>query len=160
MSIPFTGFQSIQLRNKIKKLIRQHFPTLEPRILVKPNLRLSNFFRVKDTIPKALQSNVVYKFQCSVCGDRYLGKTSRHFATRIAEHMGVSDRTGAPMALPKFSAIREHSQRTGHLYGSGDFSIVAKAENSSDLAIMETLLIRKSSPKLNARLQSCDICLF
>ena len=40
-----------------------------------------------DPILAGLRSRVIYKFSCAGCSACYIGETSRHFATRIREHL-------------------------------------------------------------------------
>ena len=42
---------------------------------------------VKDSIPRELRSNIVYKFTCARCNSCYLGESRRHFSTRVREHL-------------------------------------------------------------------------
>ena len=51
-------------------------------------LKLSSFFSCKDTLPKSLQSYVVYQFTCAGSKACYIGETKRHLNTRIEEHLG------------------------------------------------------------------------
>ena len=44
-------------------------------------------FGVKDSVPNVLRSRVVYKFACAGCHASYVGETTRHFATRVHEHL-------------------------------------------------------------------------
>ena len=44
---------------------------------------------VKDTVPRSLHSNVVYKFNCAECSSGYVGETSRHPSTRVCEHLST-----------------------------------------------------------------------
>ena len=44
-------------------------------------------FGVKDSVPNALRSRVVYKFTCAGCHACYVGETTQHFATRVYEHL-------------------------------------------------------------------------
>ena len=42
--------------------------------------------------PKQLVSNVVYKFTCRHDAETfYIGKTKRHFITRVEEHTSLTD---------------------------------------------------------------------
>ena len=42
---------------------------------------------VKDLVSKSLRSSVIYKFNCAECNSTYIGETSRHFSTRVREHL-------------------------------------------------------------------------
>ena len=44
-------------------------------------------FGVKDSVPNALRSLVVCKFTCAGCHACFVGETTRHFATRVHEHL-------------------------------------------------------------------------
>ena len=126
------------------------------KVIFRNSAKLGNFFRFKDSHPFAMQSLVIYNFQCTSCNARYVGKTSRHIATRIAEHKGVSSRTGKALTTAPYSAIREHAHKTGHSIKTENFSILAKASNKFDLTIQEDLLFQKHMPGLNNMLKPTD----
>ena len=67
-------------------------------------LKIGSFFSCKDSIPKFLQSYVVYQFTCAGCNACYIGKTKRHWKTRIEEHLGKD----------KNSQILKHLQENPH----------------------------------------------
>ena len=50
-------------------------------------LRLSTFFRCKDSLAKSLQSYVVYQFTCAGCKVCYVGESKRHLNIRIEKHL-------------------------------------------------------------------------
>ena len=157
--LPFTGNHGLLVRNRLIRLYRHFFPMASLRIVFVPSFKLRNWFRFKDEIPHLLQSRVVYEFSCAGCNARYVGQTARHLHTRIAEHCGLSPRTGGPVMLPQFSAIREHCNHTGHPLERSLFSIIARARNKLDLSILESLAIKNRVPKLNT-LTSADLHLF
>ena len=66
------------------------------------------FFKFKDKMPDSIQSSVIYNFTCNRCNAVYIGKTSRYLSTRIAEHMGISFRTGLTLTSQPFSQISNH----------------------------------------------------
>lgn len=116
-------------------------------------------FRIKDVIPRCLKSRVIYSFSCSGCNARYIGKTTRHFKTRVFEHMGVSARTHKALQCPPFSAVREHCNLSGHSLEMDHFDIIRSANNTYDLNIMENLEITLQKPSLNTQLD-CTLKLF
>ena len=61
-------------------------------------------FSVKDPVPRGLRAGVVYKFLCVGCSTYYVGETTRHFSTRVREHI-FSDR---------ISQIFKHLQNSEH----------------------------------------------
>ena len=70
---------------------------------------LSNIFRYKDSIPKELRSNIVYKFLCSNCNITYYGETERHLNVRSGENFSLLTLTGKRVNNNKKSAIKDHS---------------------------------------------------
>ena len=129
-------------------------------IVFKPSNRIGHMFKFKDSIPKSLRSMVIYGFRCASCSASYIGLTSRHLKTRIAEHKGLSPRTQKPVSTPHFSSIREHCLDTGHQFTSDNFEIFGMARNKLDLQILETLLIKHNSPTLNNLSSSTPLFLF
>jgi len=57
-------------------------------------------FGVKDPITCRLRSRVPYKFACAGCDACYVGETTRHFSTRVREHL-LRDK-----ASPNFKNLR------------------------------------------------------
>ena len=149
------------IRTKFQRLIKLFFPMARLRVVFKPTARFSSFFSCKDVTPEALRSIVVYKYCCAGCNACYIGQTSRHLATRIAEHKGVSVRTGQPLSCPSFSAVRTHASVSGHGGGAfGHFEILDNARNKYDLGIMESLYIQRFMPSLNRMTSACELQLF
>ena len=104
-------------------------------------------FRFKDRVPFLLSSNLVYKYTCPQCNEAYVGETSRHLKTRIAEHKGVSPRTGFPISNVK-SNIFKHFDDTGHSIKEDSFSTLCSNPNSS-LKLLESVYIHILKPSLN-----------
>ena len=48
--------------------------------------KIVSFFAIKDNIPSALNSFVVYKFACANCNVSYVGETCRYLDVGIEEH--------------------------------------------------------------------------
>ena len=45
-----------------------------------------SLLRFKDETPVYILSNIVYIFKCSQCQATYMGETTRHLHTRVADH--------------------------------------------------------------------------
>ncbi len=88
-----------------------------------------------------------------------MGKTTRHFHVRAAEHLGISHLTGKRLAVPSESAIHDHflSCSVGNF---DDFEIIASADNNFRLCVKESLAIFNSRPKLNVNISSLPLKLF
>ena len=123
IKLPFLGHFSYQLRNTMSNLLKVHFPDIDFRFIFVNRNTIGSLFKVKDSIPVPLCSNVVYCFTCPDCMSRYIGSTSRNLKIRIAEHKGISYRTGTKITIPSFSRIREHSMTCNHTINEQDFSI-------------------------------------
>ena len=112
------------------------------------------FFKYKDTVPKELRSNVVYKYTCPQCSGTYVGETSRHLKTRIAEHRGVSARTGRQMCNVR-SNIFQHRVDTGHTVTPDAFEVLHSG--SENIKLTESILIHSLKPSLNTNLYSTPL---
>ena len=85
VSLPFLGHFSYQLRNTMSNLLRKHFPDVNFKFIFVNRNTIGSLFRVKDPLPIALCSNVVYCFRCPDCTSRYIGFTSRNLKIRIPD---------------------------------------------------------------------------
>ena len=97
---------------------------------------------MKDPIPRGLRSRVVYKFACAGCNACYVGETTRHFSTRVREHL-VTD---------KASHIFKHLQNSEHycaLCSVDCFHILDYASTGFQLKIKEAFHIQRQQPSLN-----------
>ena len=158
--LPFTGRHGLQVRHRLKKLLKACFPQVSFKLVFKPSCRLSHFFHFKDTVPTDVRSLVVYEFKCGSCNASYIGKTTRHLRQRVCEHQGISSRTGRELGMKLFSSIRQHSQDTNRPFSFQDFRILSTASNSHDLHFQESLLINKEKPTLNVQTSSDNLSLF
>ena len=140
--------------------MRTYYPQIDLCLIFRPARTLGSFFRVKDTMPKWLKSRVIYSFSCADCEASYIGRTTRHYKTRVYEHLGISSRTQQPLLSPPFSAIREHCNTVSHKLDRNDFEIICSAKTDYDLSILESLAIANKKPTLNTQLDSNTLKLF
>ena len=70
----------------MRKLVNRFCKPIEIK-LVFSTFKIKNLFNVKDPLPGGLRTRVVYKFSCASCNVCYVGETSRHFSTRVNEHL-------------------------------------------------------------------------
>ena len=113
--------------------------------LVFSSFKIGNMFGVKDPTPLGLCAGVVYTFLCAGCNACYVGETTRHFSTRVHEHM-FSDRT---------SHIFKHlqiSQQCRTSCSNDCFSILDYASTTFQLKIKEAIHIQWEKPTLNHQL--------
>ena len=68
---------------------------------------MTNYFKLKDKIPRQLQSNIVYSVTCLDCEAEYVGKTTHHIDAIIYQHEMVRNGQHGVTKLQ----ITEHTQR-------------------------------------------------
>ena len=86
-----------------------------------------------------LNGGVVYQIDCSGWGASYVGKTNRHFATRLSEH------------LKRTSPLGEHLLNcVGHTKDARS-KIVDKTRFSDKLLSLKAIYIAQLDPQLNTR---------
>ena len=83
--LPYIGNLSHHIKNKLLKLCKEFCK--ENFKLVFTSFKIKNYFSYKDPIPDDLKSFLVYKFTYASCSSSYIGKTCRHFKTRIREQI-------------------------------------------------------------------------
>ena len=95
--------------------------------------------RPKDQDPKHRRSGVIYSYNCEdiICGEEYIGETSRSLGMRYKEH------------LKRPSPIHAHIQETGHNTMSNNFNIIGREDRDRSRTIKEAIYIRVNNPTLN-----------
>ena len=142
--LPYIGLFSVVTQKRVRHLIKRYCNDLDIK-LVFSSFKIGTLFGVKDLIPGGLRSRVVYKFACAGCNACYVGETTRHFSTRVREHL-VSDRA---------SHIFKHLENSEHCHDlcSVDcFHILDHASTTFQLKIKEAFHIRREQPSLNQQL--------
>lgn len=161
LCLPFTGSHSMGIRNRLTRLMRSAYPTVNLRVIYRLTNRIGAAFSPKDRVPTSLRSQIVYRFTCRSCAASYVGRTVRHFCVRIREHSGLTLRRGRPSKKePTNSAVWQHSKTTGHPLDSEQFSVMDSAISTYDLAIKEALHIYYSKPVLNVQSEFDSLVLF
>ena len=93
----FSHYHNKQLNSDIVGLVSTFFLQIDLRLIFTNDRSIQCFFRFKDDIPISVRSNIVYQYTCRICNSTYIGEKIRHFKTRVAEHRGLSSRTGFPL---------------------------------------------------------------
>ena len=155
-SIPFmSNSHNDSFKQNIGKIVKEFFPHVNLRLSFKNNFTISSMFRFKDVVPTSVKSNIVYKYQCGICHSTYIGESARHYNTRVAEHRGVSSRTGAPLKNTN-SNVFQHFFETGHTIKEENFKIICQ-RSPFDLKISESIAIHQDRPCLNDRVSSATL---
>ena len=113
--------------------------------------KIGRYFSTKDHVPKCLINHVVYHFKCAGCNACYVGETSRHFLTRINEHLFTD----------KKSAVFKHIHDNNNLScmnvcDDKCFSILDKAPTKFRLKIKEAAHIKQLGPILNKQVKKVN----
>ena len=156
IKLQYLGPLSFHLRKNLRKLLTPCYPQLELRFVFVNNYNIRSLFPYKDRIPDHLQSNIVYQFDCVRCTSdvSYIGLTTCNMAKRIAEHQGISERTGKTRSSSPYSSIREHCLKEHkEPPEESNFKIIGRAKNKFDLGILEAIHITLRKPILNKQLQ-------
>ena len=111
-----------------------------------------NIYRSTDDIslPKSLQSYVVYQFTCAGCKACYIGETERHLNTRTDEHLGKDKKSHI------YSHLQENPQCQEKV-NSDCFEIIDHASSYFRLQIKEAMYINWKKPELNKQVKHVGI---
>ena len=146
--LPYLGRVSTSLKRKLTHIEKRL--NIKIRIIFKP-FKVSRFFSLKSRCPKLLRSRLVYEFQCPVeQGVTYIGKTKRHLATRVKEHLHPSGN----------SAIAEHIATCTCHPSSDNFRVLRQCKDEYEMSLCEALLIKQDKPVLNQSLLNDGQSLF
>ena len=106
--------------------------------------KICDYFSTKDTLLDCFKSFVVYQFTCVSCRTRYVGRTHKHFDTRITEHFGSeSSSIFKHLNDSKNKACKSKTTR------ENAFKILDDARTDYELALKEGLHIKWFKPALN-----------
>ena len=148
IKLPYIGPFSTIAQEKVRHFAKRYCNNIDIKLVF--SFKIGNLFSVKDPIPRGLRAGVVYKFLCAGCSACYVGETTRHFSTRVREHI-FSDRT---------SYIFKHLQNSEHcrtLCSSDCFSILDHASTTFQLKIKEAIHIQWEKPTLNHQLYHVNL---
>ena len=132
--LPFIGPFPIVTQRKVRYFAKRYCNSNDIK-LVFSSFKIGNMFGVKDPIPCGLRAGVVYKFLCVGCNACYVGETTRHFFTRVREHM-FSDRISHT-----FKHL-QNSEQCSALCSNGCFSILDHASTTFQFKIKEAIHIQ------------------
>ena len=152
------GHLSKVIKKELIQLLENNYSYAKFHFIFKNPLTISSLFKFKDSLPELMRSSVIYQFSCPKCNlGNYVGCTNRLLKVRIDSHRGISYRTGSKLSKPEFSSIRNHSYQCKHKLEYSDFKILAQAQNSSCLFLLESLFIKQLKPLLNNSITSVPL---
>ena len=142
--MPFKDQNSAEfVKKQLKDLSLKVNKTIQP---VFTSRKLEQELKVKEAKPLIInQQRVVYKFQCDLCDEGYVGYTRGHLHNRVKGHKQQS------------SAIAKH-YKNAHGTIPQDllkrFEVLKKCKNKFDCLVYEMLFIRTLKPSLNVQTDS------
>ena len=149
-TIPFINDKSANyVKNELTSLIKIMYPQIDFKPVFTNTRKIQGFLNHKDKVPDELRSCVSYKFTCGDCGALYLGSSLKSLRARAAEHFGISSRTGALLARPLQSSIREHIESCKYTKDINNFKVLREFQDQNTLRTFESIEIQITRPSLN-----------
>ena len=97
--LPYLGESLLRFEKSITSFVRNAYNQIDFKVVFKITRRISDLFRIKDSIPKRFKSSVVYGIYCTNCSDYYVGKTKKHLKKRFDEHRDVRKPTAVSLHM-------------------------------------------------------------
>ena len=95
---------SEKLKQDLLTLLSKYYSKDKFCVIMVHNFTIGTFFNYKDKLPLHLRPSLAYKYSCEHCTSEYVDMTTRTLSTRVAEHAGVSFRSGVPLTSPPHPA--------------------------------------------------------
>ena len=150
IKFPFlSNVSSNLIKRDIGNFLRRKYCHIDFRFIFVNNFTIKGLLNHKERLPDELGSGIVYSYKCDACGATYVGQSKRSLLARARDHFGISVRTGALLARPSQSAIREHVEVCGSRRSVKDFKVIRSFSCPILLKIYESLEITFSKPTLN-----------
>ena len=156
----YLGEISKNMATDVRRILGEHYPQIHLRVLYQSCNTVGSHFSYKDKIPEECVSNLIYKYTCDSCKAVYIGKTQLQFRCCIAQHMGVSPRTGEGVKTKAASDIRDHSLKCRTHIKTENFQILDRLHTKNGLLLLESLHQKTKKPTLGTQQQSTPLLCF
>ena len=113
------------MRSQLVKCIQENLNFCSLNVILQPPCKLHTLFEFKDSLDKKIRPNLIYRYTCKNCNVTYYGKTYRHFFTRGAEYMRISNLTEKRVTNMKESAVSGHHVQCDCVISFDDFDVLA-----------------------------------
>ena len=143
--LPYIGKYSNIAHKKIQNLVKTFCKGIDVKVVLTP-FKISSKFSYKDPLSFHLQSFIVYKFVCANCEVCYVGETTRHFITRINEHLQKDAKSNI------FKHLWE-SRVCNSVCNKDCFSVIDRATTESQSKMKEAMHFKWIRPKLNKQVK-------
>lgn len=141
-ALPYIPSVSTSIARSIKQVA-------DVRFAYKSNNSVSSLFtKLKDKIPNALQSNLVYQVDCLDCDKKkcYIGMTSQHLEVRMDQH-----EKSVKNGKPEKSALAYHAITNNHNFDFENVKILERESNFEKRALLEEIYIKSSKNCVNKK---------
>ena len=145
--LPYIGRYSDVAKLRLDKVVNKLCKEDTSIKLVFIPFKIGRLFSLKDSVTNVLKSNVVYKFSCAGCNACYVGETTRHFSTRIKEHLETDKNSHVHKHLLSSSDCKDKAN-------TDCFSIIDSAPTKFQLKIKEGMHIEWLKPSLNKQVKN------
>ena len=132
--LPYIGKYSNIAQKNIQSLVKTFSGGIDVTVVLTP-IKIISKFSYKDPLPFHLQSFIVYKFACASCKVCYVSETTRHFITRINEHLQKDAKSNI------FKHLQE-SHACNSVCNKDCFSIMDRATTEYQLKMKEAMHIK------------------
>ena len=137
--------------DKFKEALKSILPgNIKPRFTYKGN-KVGSLFRIKDLVPVAHQTNLVYEFEKDGI-KKYVGQTNVRYKTRVVQHCNTD----------KESSIYKYKVAQRITISAENFKIIEKGYSRLiDRRLAEALYVKEyREPELNKQKRSAKLLLF
>ena len=104
--------------------------------------------RYKDFFQRKIRSDIVYRCICSKFKVTYYGQIYRHFFTRAAERMSISNLSEKRLKCVEQSVVSDYLLESNCSINFDHFDFLASDANKFRLFIKESLLIKRDQPQM------------
>ena len=143
--IPYVQYFPVTAQRSIRKLANRLCKPIDLRLDF-TTFKVRNLFNVKDAVSEGLRTRVVYKFSCASCNACYVSETSRHFSTRVREHL-LSDRSSNVFKHLQSSELCRASCTPDY------FEILDSAATKHQVKLKESMFIKWEKPDINQQVK-------
>ena len=147
---PFiNNYSCNHIKTNYVTFLQRFYPQIDFKFIFSNNFTIRSCTKHKESLPRNLESGIVYLYTCGDCNATYIGSSIKALRTRICEHFSVSSRTGNPLARPLPSSIRDHIEQCKCLRSFDQFKILSRHNDINMLRMSETYEILERKPNLN-----------
>ena len=156
----YLGDISKSIAKDLRELLASSYPQININFVYKAYSTIGNHFVFKDRQPLNCKSNLIYRYTCERCKSFYIGKTKKQFAVRIAEHRGISARTGKSFKSKTQSDVYDHCQKCETPVSPENFTIEDTLQTDNGLLLLESLHQKTKKPQIGKMQQSTPLMSF